>query len=64
MPLARLRTPGRALMAESGPWLAAAQFFSVAASVQPTLALIVARCNGRATGRPWLPPLIAAALSE
>ena len=38
--------------------------FRAAASVQPTLALIVARCNGRATGRPWLPPLVAAVLRE
>jgi len=52
------------MTAKAGPWLAIALFFSVAASVQPTLALIVARCNGRATGRPWLPPLIAAALRE
>jgi hypothetical protein len=52
------------MTAKAGRWLAVALFFSVAASVQPTLALIVARCNGRATGRPWSPPLAAAALSE
>ena len=52
------------MTAKAGRWLAVALFFSVAAIVQPTLALIVARCNGRATGRPWLPPLVAAALRE
>jgi hypothetical protein len=52
------------MMAKAGRWLAAALFFSIAAIAQPTLALIVVRCNGRATGRPWLLPLVAAALRK
>jgi len=52
------------MTAKAGPWLAVALFFSVETSVQPTLALIVARCNGRATGRLWSPPLVAAAFRE